>query len=473
MKLIYPYMIVVLLLLAQTTTAQHLHNVEHIQTVSKQTLESQLQYPVLNGVQFYKMTYHTTGSDGLPDIASGLIVLPGNNAPEHSLVVYHHGTSNAPHFVPSSLNLDYEAYALFGGYGYAVLAPDYLGMGDSRGFHPYVHRETQASASVDMIRAFREWADEGNTAVNENLFLTGYSQGGHASMSTHWKMEAELQEEFEVTAAAHLSGPYSISGVMRDLMFSEQNYDFPGFIPFVILGYQEVYGNVYNELTDIFRPDFIPAIEAFYNGDATLTGMTILLVLTMQQKFGNRHPVNLFNPALVTAMQENDNHPINILLRENDTYDWAPQAPTRIFYCTADNMVPWQNSFIADSVMQVNGAVDLQTIDVNPAFDHGQCAVPAMLATLDFFNSFQETSVADVSPTPDIQIFPNPGSGIVQISGLDEYQGYQVQVLDLSGRLLTESHSSPFVNLEKLPAGVYLLRISGKDFQLTRKIVRQ
>lgn len=473
MKLIHTLFFVFLLLIVQAVTAQHLHQVEHIKNVSKQNLESEIGYPVLNGVQFYKMTYHTTGSDGMPDIASGLIVLPDNDAPEHSLVVYHHGTSNAPHFVPSSLNLDYEAYALSGGYGYAVLAPDYLGMGESRGFHPYVHRETQASASIDMIRAFREWADEGNTTVNEKLFLTGYSQGGHASMSTHWKMEADLQEEFEVTAAAHLSGPYSVSGVMRDLMFSEQDYDYLGFVPFIILGYQEVYGNVYGELTDIFRQDFIPAIEGFYNGDATLTGMTILLVLTMQQEFGNRHPVNLFNPALVTAMQEDENHPINILLRGNDTYDWAPQAPTRIFYCKADNMVPWENSFIADSVMQANGAADLQTIDVNSAFDHGQCAVPAGLATLEFFNSFQETSVADISLTPDIQIFPNPATGIVQITGLEEYQTYQLQILDLSGRLLTESHSSPFVNLGKLPAGVYLLRISGKDFQLTRKIIRQ
>ncbi len=473
MKLLHTLIFTLFFLVTQIAIAQHLHVVEHIQTVSKQDLEAQLDYPVLNGVQFYKITYHTTGSDGMPDIASGLIVLPDNSAPEHSLVVYHHGTSNAPQFVPSSLNLDYEAYALFGGYGYAVLAPDYLGMGESRGFHPYVHRETQSSASIDMIRAFREWADEGNTAVNEKLFLTGYSQGGHASMSTHWKMEADLQEEFEVTAAAHMSGPYSVSGVMRDLMFSEEDYDFPGFIPFVIFGYQEVYGDVYEDLTDIFRQDFIPAIEGFYNGDVTLTGMTILLVLTMQQEFGNQHPVNLFNPALVEALQEDENHPINIRLRENDTYDWAPQAPTRIFYCTADNMVPWQNSFIADSVMQANGAVDLQTIDVNATFDHEQCAVPAMLATLDFFNSFQETSVADISRFPDIQISPNPANGIIQITGLEEYQSCQFQILDLSGRVLLENHSTPFVNLEKLPAGVYLLRISGRDFQLTRKIIRQ
>ena len=37
------------------------------------------------------------------------------------------------------------------------VCPITLGMGDSPGLHPYVHGESEATASVDMIRAAREF----------------------------------------------------------------------------------------------------------------------------------------------------------------------------------------------------------------------------------------------------------------------------------------------------------------------------
>jgi hypothetical protein len=35
--------------------------------------------------------------------------------------------------------------------------PDYIGMGGSPGLHPYVHAASEATASIDMIRAAREF----------------------------------------------------------------------------------------------------------------------------------------------------------------------------------------------------------------------------------------------------------------------------------------------------------------------------
>jgi dipeptidyl aminopeptidase/acylaminoacyl peptidase len=213
MKLLISFTFLFYFLILSPIYSQHVNSVDYIRSASAEEISELLDYDVPYGVRFYKMTYHTTGSDGLADVASGLIVIPENELQDFSLVIYHHGTSPAKDQVPSSLNLDYEAYAFIGASGFAVLAPDYLGMGDSRGFHPYVHRETQARASVDMLKAFHEWLEGENYAVNDKLFLTGYSQGGHASMSTHQELELFYATEFSVTAATHLSGPYSISGL--------------------------------------------------------------------------------------------------------------------------------------------------------------------------------------------------------------------------------------------------------------------
>jgi pimeloyl-ACP methyl ester carboxylesterase len=453
--------------------SQHVNSVDYIRSASSQEISELLDYDVPYGVHFYKMTYHTTGSDGMPDIASGLIVIPDNMANEFPLVIYHHGTSPARDQVPSSLNLDYEAYAGIGASGFAVLAPDYLGMGDSRGFHPYVHRETQARASVDMLKAFHEWLEGEDYAVNEKLFLTGYSQGGHASMSTHQELELYYSQEFNVTAASHLSGPYSISGIMLDLMFSQDDYLFVGFIPYVILGYQEVYGTMYEDLSEIFQPEFIASIEAFYNGDINLIELTIALIFLSGQNFGNNYPVTLFNPDLVNDVTSDYDHPINIILRENDTFNWTPQAPTRIFYCMADEMVPFENSIVADSVLQANGAVDLITENLNSTMGHGDCAVPALLETVEFFKGFIETSVDLMTFHNDISLYPNPTNGRINVSGPADFTGYRVQVVDISGKIILDQVLSPEINLDKLRSGMYFIRINGKQGVSTHRVIRK
>jgi len=451
--------------------SQNLHSVNHLDDLTRQELTEQLGMDVDNGVKFYKMTYHTTGSDGLPDIASGLIVLPDNSPADQSLVIYHHGTSAAKDLVPSSLNLDYEAYAYIGGNGFAVIAPDYLGMGDSRGFHPYVHRETQASASVDMLKAFHEWADQEGVLLNEKLFLTGYSQGGHASMSTHQLLEDQYSQEFPVTAAAHLSGPYSLSQVMKEVITSEEDYLFPGFIPYTILGFQEVYGDVYTDLSEIFREIFIFHIESFYNGSYTLTQLSVIMSLIMQQQYGNSHPVNILNPSLADELQNNPDHRINQLLAENDTHNWTPQAPTRLFYCQADDLVPYENSVVAHEAFQENGAADVQLKDINPALDHGDCAEPAIIATIDFFKGFQETQVDFLADIAGIGFYPNPTQDFLYIEGM-ESQSLQFSLYDTSGRVIISNITQNSINLSHLQNGVYFMKITNGQQSETRKIIK-
>ena len=70
--------------------------------------------------------------------------------------------------------------------------PDYIGMGESPGLHPYCHGASEAT-TIDMIRAVREAESldmiPGMTADNGEMFVTGYSQGGHAAMATHKYVE--------------------------------------------------------------------------------------------------------------------------------------------------------------------------------------------------------------------------------------------------------------------------------------------
>lgn len=454
---------------------QELLTVEYLESRSQTELEAQLDIDIRNGVDFYRVTYLTLGSDGQPDTASGLFVIPDSDLEAYPAVVYHRGTTSAPNIVPSNLNTDFDAYAGIGASGYMTIAPDFLGMGTSRGFHPYVHRETQASASIDLLRAFRQWIETQQLEWNGQLFLTGYSQGGHSSMATHWELEANLGAEFEVTAATHLSGPYSISQVMLDNMFAEEDYLFVGYIPYVLLGYQEVYGDLYDDLSEILRPQFVGDAMAFYNGEIDLVALNIRMVISMGTSFFNLHPVNLFQPAFVDSMRNNPDYHINQILRENDTYDWAPEAPLRIMYCMADDQVPFENSILADSVMRANGAADLETIDLNPNFDHGQCARPALIETIAFFDSFTQTSTEEeIAFDSAPSVFPNPATDHLSISGLGDGVFERVNIYNMSGQVVLSATNHQSIDISDLIPGIYALRITadGTTYSKTLSVNR-
>ena len=430
---------------------------------------------VQNGVEFWKVTYTTPDVFNQLDTASGLLVVPvREQTTVYPLLVYQHGTVDGPQDVPSNLQGGYQIAEIFGSLGYVTLAPDYLGAGEARGFHPYVHRESEASAAVDMIRALRTYAPEMDILLNDQLFVTGYSQGGHASMALHQSLELELAEEIDLTAAAHLSGPYSISGVMRDVMVSEEPYNFLAYLPNTYLSYNYVYG-IYEDLEQIFKPAYVVAIENFYEGNIGLGTLNSFLISNLTAEYGAPIARYMLQDSIVAILEDPESdHPIVAALEDNDTYEWAPQRPTRIFYCMADDQVNFRNSILADSVMQELGAASLLTEDLNPNADHGGCVEPAVIQTAVFFAGFADWTVDtdELSPELPLQIYPNPASDWLLIDGLSS--DAQLQMVDQQGRVVWQQQLPQGTNRVELPAlsaGIYWLRAKTAEGQAVRKLL--
>src|SRR5690349_1649053 len=92
-------------------------------------------------VREYKIDYETITPLGAPTTASGALLLPENTGQALPLVSYQHGTITQTNQAPSSMNLNSEVTIgiAFATTGYAAAVPDYLGLGDSPGLHPYHH----------------------------------------------------------------------------------------------------------------------------------------------------------------------------------------------------------------------------------------------------------------------------------------------------------------------------------------------
>ena len=83
--------------------------------------------------------------------------------------------------------------AMYAGQGYAVVATDYLGFAKSTySFHPYLHADSEATSVIDSIRAARNAVSTQGASLNGKVMLTGYSQGGHASMAPSPEIEKHV-----------------------------------------------------------------------------------------------------------------------------------------------------------------------------------------------------------------------------------------------------------------------------------------
>lgn len=456
-----------LLAMAMPAQSQQLISSEYKGMVSQAQLALQYGPLIQNGVRMYKITYTTPDIFEQQDTASGLLVVPIRPGFTLPLLCYQHGTLDGPLDAPSSLAGGYQLALVFGGLGYVTAAPDLLGIGESRGFHPYVHAESTASASIDMLRAVKQYATENALSLNNQLFITGYSQGGFSAMALYKDIQENHADEFVTTAAAPMSGPYSISGVMRDAILSNQVYLYPGYVPNTLLSFNYVY-NIYSSTQQYLKEPYATMAQNYFDRQITLSQLNAMLIQQLTTDFGASIPRNMLQDSVVASVISNPNHPVNVALRDNDVYDWTPQAPTRMFYCRADDQVNYRNSIVADSVMQLNGAPNVQALDVNTNADHGGCVQPAVFNTAFFFAQYQSitvtTSTTATTILENVRLSPNPAASFFRVENAP--QDALLELFDHSGRrmkALNIQNSIQQVETEGISRGVYFVRISSEQ----------
>ena len=440
-----------------------------------------LDIELTSGVDLFRMTYTTTGSDNAEDIASGLLILPDNITGPLPIINYQHGTTDGRDDVPSNQSgQEFLLAAAFSTMGFVAYAPDYIGMGTSRGFHPYVNAETEARASIDMLSAVKSYLTSEEIAFTDQLFITGYSQGGHAAMSAHRTIEQELSDELTVTAALPMSGPYDISGIMTDILFTDQEFFFPSYIVYSTLGLQAVNPDLFDDISEVFRPEFVDIIRPFAETGNGLGAMNRQLIDLLQQNFGSSLPRFLLRDELLDILQNDDNDPLTIALQENDVFDWSPQAPLLMLYCEGDDQVPFENSLKADSILNLRGALDTRSMSAESgvALDHNECIAPALAIGVPWLLSFvdQTTSTDNVIVNSDeITIFPNPAADRLNVS-IDIEDVKQLNLLDMTGRIIWSSVSpnrQEIIDVSSLNDGIYIIQSVTDEFSYINRVIIQ
>lgn len=344
-------------------------------------LSSQINYQF--DVNRYVIVYETITHDGNQTQASGLLTIPKGVNSSAPLLSFQHGTVLQQNAVPSSMaaGTGMEFGLIFGTEGYIVCIPDFLGLGQGNGLHPYMHAKSEATVTVDMLRAAKNKLNDLGVVFNDQLFLMGYSQGGHATMATHKFIESDYNDEFTVTASSPMAGPYDVSGIMADLILKKEEYIAPGFLPYMLYSYNSVY-NIYSDLESNFISPYNSSLKPYFNGDNlhSLSKVNDIMPLI---------PSDIFTDNAYDDIITKSNSTFWNALQDNDLYDWHPVAPIRMFHCNGDITVPMSNSEKALESFQNKGVSNVELINPHDGGTHSTCIVPSAIAAKEWFNTFK------------------------------------------------------------------------------------
>lgn len=323
-----------------------------------------------SGFNQVRIEYNTTDTDGSPIIASGAILVPIDLQDAMPLVSYQHGTLFNEQEAPSYFNSQSEVAlaSFFASTGVIVAMPDYIGYGASKNIpHPYEHRASAASSTVDMLLATKEYLARENVKFNNNLILAGYSQGGFTTMSALQLLEKSYPLEFNILSALCGAGAYDKTATFNDFVVNGSSGEINNNRSYlwVMLTYRDVY-QWQEPLSYFFKEPYLSLIER--DGFLAEIAESINVIMTEELK---NDILTGSNPTLSAG------------IADNDVIDWQPMTPIKLYHGTADTYVPFFNSQNAFDQFKVNGVQNIELIPIENG-THG-----SSIQTF-FFGAFQE-----------------------------------------------------------------------------------
>ena len=368
----------------QAVADQYLVSSSNVATLTKEQLVAQAVainpvYALLlrQGVSAVKLVYNTRNWDGTAIQASGLLLIPSTTTAV-PMISQQHGTIFDDADAPSNFGRNSEAYQLatiFSSIGYIIACPDYIGFGASKTLpHTYEHRASLAQASLDMLRASREYiSSHKDVNWDKRLYLTGYSEGGFATMSLYKKMQDEVPTEFNLRAVSCGAGAYDKTNFMKALLtqksagVAQWNQAFL----WVPLTYDQIY-KLNRPLSAYFKEPYLTEIQA-KRQLATLE-VSFDQVLTDSFKDG--------------ILKGTDTAFLNAVA-DNNVYDWKPLTTLHLYHGDSDPQVYYLNSKNAYDAMQARGAGQTVQLFTSVGKNHAETILNWLSGTYTLFTTVQ------------------------------------------------------------------------------------
>ena len=305
--------------------------------------------PVSDGVELLRVRYWSQAG-GKPVEASGLMALPFRTlggARPRGTAMYLHGTNpdrTSSPSAPGSQEGELSA-GLFAGGGYILVAPDYFGLGLSHAAPAYIHAPATAAAARDLIVAARQVAGALHVPFSGDLYVTGFSQGGHATAVVQRDLEANPIPGVRLRAAAAISGAFDLAEISVPYAFEHKH---SLYLAYIAVSYAAQYKQ---PLGSLVKATYARTLPALFDGNHAID--PILPALP-------KDPRELFRPEALAAIDAGHGDWFIDGLAANEAFRWAPKAPLRLYYGDKDTDVsPQDSKHFAAEAARLGGKVEL------------------------------------------------------------------------------------------------------------------
>jgi hypothetical protein len=302
-------------------------------------------------VTAYRLIYRTVDPSGRPTTASGLVVLPDGRRGALTVAEYLHGTMGTKAYAPSvdPESSDGVLTALFAGNGLAGVAPDYVGLGLGPGKHPYIDTRTETSASVDLLLAARSFALKHGVVLKRDVLVTGFSQGGRATIGVARALSRGEAGSFRLGAAHGVSGPYDLLDVELPAVFSGdvEPHVATLYLAYFVTAWDRTVG-LYGDPREAFQAPYAGIVEGLLDG--THSDEEIFESLPDS-------PAKLFTPEFLTKLE----HPTGrfrqaLVQADRICKDWTPGITVHLYTGTKDTDVVAANADSCAASLRARGA---------------------------------------------------------------------------------------------------------------------
>lgn len=312
------------------------------------------------GVDTWRLTYRTIDPHGRPTVASGLLALPRNHARRLRTVSFTHGTELFKRDAPSTARDVWgpAPAVTYAAAGFAAAAPDYLGLGVGPGPHPWMHKPSETTAALDLLRAARRFATRRGRALQREVLVTGFSQGASAAMSLARALQAGADPRFRLGAVAPISGGYDFEHAQLPASLNGEVHPKASviYVSYLLVAWNRLH-HLYRSPAEVFQAPYDRTIERLF--DNRHTGQQVMAgtpddigrLLTPHAFRLLRQPTGRLAAALRVA--------------DSTCSDWTPKVPVRLYMAAGDEQAANANSVHCQAALRAHG-VDAPLIDVGP-----------------------------------------------------------------------------------------------------------
>ncbi len=148
--------------------------------------------------------------------------------------------------------------SFYAGQGYPVAMTDYANRNGV--ISPYFVGESEARVMLDLVRAmqiFRADPDFRGSVVSDQVFLAGYSQGGHAALWAE-KLRPKYAPEIKIAGLILFAPATDMQRTFADSAKGATTVWLP---PYVVAAYKDYYGQT-TDPQAIFTPRYSPTLDA-------------------------------------------------------------------------------------------------------------------------------------------------------------------------------------------------------------------